>query len=318
MKRKIGIVGASGWIGRELSQVLMERGDEVVGFTRSARKDEEMAWRQWDTQSVPDLSGLDAVINLAGEPIDQRWSAAKKILFCKSRVDLTCLLARGIDKAGVPVFLNASATGFYGNTGDQKVTEKSGAGNGFLADLCIEWEKAAKCSKARVVLLRTGIVLGKGGRAWTRLEKIFKLGLGGRLGNGKQWMPWIHFQDEITAIIHCMDGGLEGPVNLVAPEELRNIEFTEKLARAFHKPAILPAPSFGLRLFFGEFAEEALLTVNGLCPRCWQNQDSGSAIQSWRMRSKSLFAILRIDDDGDWSVVDQGDLHIGAERPGGD
>ncbi len=262
MKKKVGIIGASGWIGQGLMTVLKKEEYEVVPFSRS----EKSGWRQWGGEAVPDLSGLDAVVNLAGEAIDQRWTEERKKHFYDSRVKLTEHLAQGVTEYQVKTLLNASAVGFYGDRGDEKLTEESDPGSGYLAELCQKWEGAVGEIKARTVLLRTGIVLGKGGRAWEKMSSIFRLGIGGRLGSGQQWMPWIHLEDEINAIIHCLESDLKGPVNLVAPESERNVHFTKKVSQALHRPAFLPAPAFALKIALGEFAEEGLLSSQRAIP----------------------------------------------------
>jgi len=270
MNHRVGIIGATGWLGELLAPVLLQRGHHVTGFSRSAQPNGSISWRQWDTESVPDFSGLDAVINLAGEAIDQRWTAERKVKFFESRVDLTNYLVQGIQASEVGVLLNASAIGFYGDRGDEQLTETAESGDGYLAGLCLDWEKAAQCPDVRVVLLRTGVVLGKGGRAWDKISKVFRLGIGGRLGSGQQWMPWIHVDDEIAAIVHCLENDIAGPVNLVAPHSERNTVFTRKVAKAIHRPAIFPAPAFMLKLALGDFAEEGLLASTRVIPEVLQ------------------------------------------------
>jgi len=255
MNQRIGIIGASGWIGRHLTTALEKKGHTVIGFSRSARE----GWRQWDTCSVPDLSGLDAVINLAGEAVDQRWTDSNKKAFRESRVNLTNFLVEGIAGTEVKVLLNASGVGFYGSCGDEILTEKTPAGSGYLAQLCVDWEDAAAQAPCRSVFLRTGVALGEGSRAWKKLKAVFSLGVGGRLGDGCQWMPWIHLADELGAIIHCLENEISGPINLAAPECVTNQEFTKILAKALKRPALFPAPAFALRLALGEFADEGLL-----------------------------------------------------------
>lgn len=267
MNDTVGIVGASGWLGKHLSRELLSRGWQVVGFSRSRREDETMEWRQWDGESVPDLAGLDAVINLAGESIDRRWSEKVKKKLTHSRVAPTEHLSKATRDSAVKVLLNASAIGFYGDRGDEILPETAEAGEGFLAELCQKWEMAADpLSDVRLCYLRTGVVLGKGGPAWESLSKVFKFGAGGKLGNGRQWMPWIHLDDEIGAIIHCLEHTIAGPVNLVAPESVRNAEFTKALGEALHRPAFFTVPSFVLKLILGEFAEEGLLASVRVAP----------------------------------------------------
>lgn len=271
---KVGIIGASGWLGGHLARVLRERAYEPVGFSRRPRSDDEMEWRQWSGEGEINLDGLDAVINLAGEAIDQRWTKERKVAFRHSRVDLTENLVTSLRSSEVKVLLNASATGFYADRGEEILPETAEVGRGYLAELCRDWERATSAAEGiRVSHLRTGVVLGAGGRAWEKMAKIFKLGIGGKLGSGQQWMPWIHLDDEIRAIIHCLENDLTGAVNLVAPESARNAEFTKAVGRVLKRPTILPAPAFMLKLVLGEFAEEGLLASTRALPE--KLQESG-------------------------------------------
>ena len=269
MIQSVGIIGATGWLGGHLAEKLCLQGRRVVGFSRREKVKGKIEWRQWDGEGEIDLSGVEAVINLAGEAIDQRWNEVRKEAFYRSRVSLTENLVGAIAKSEVKVLLNSSAVGIYGDRKEVLLTEESKPGSGYLAELCVDWENAALAAGklgVRVCCLRTGVVLGHGGRAWSKMRKIFRLGLGGRLGDGQQWMPWIHLEDEIGAIIHCLDRDLSGPVNLVAPQPVRNIELTQKLSRALARPAIFPVPRFALKIAFGEFAEEGLLASQKVDP----------------------------------------------------
>ncbi len=269
MKAKcVGVIGASGWLGQPLCRALVGRGWRVIGFSRSAREDGPVRWRIWSGEGPIDLSGLDAVINLAGESIDQRWTKARKLAFRKSRVELSAELSQRMAQSEVKVLLNASAIGIYGDRGDEELPEEASVGQGYLAGLCRDWEAAvAVPEQVRVVFLRTGVVLGNGGGAWGRMKPIFHLGIGGRLGKGCQWMPWIHLQDEVRAIVHCLENDLAGPVNLVAPGAVTNREFTQAVGRVLKRPTIFPAPAFALKLLLGEFAEEGLLASTRVVPR---------------------------------------------------
>ena len=267
MKKSVGIIGASGWLGGHLADALSERGWAVTGFSRSHRGNEDISWRQWSGEGDVDLSGLSAVINLAGEAIDQRWTDTRKVAFRKSRVDLTQDLCESIRESEVKILLNGSATGFYGNRGDDLLAESEPVGGGYLAELCQDWEGAVDVpGEVRAVILRTGVVLGKGGRAWDKMSKIFRLGVGGRLGSGKQWMPWIHLEDEVNGMIFCLENEIEGPVNLVAPESVRNGEFTEAVGAVLKRPTPFPAPAFALKLALGDFAKEGLLASSRVVP----------------------------------------------------
>lgn len=266
-RKTVGIIGASGWLGGHLARALAGRGWTVTGFSRSKREDGEIAWRQWGGEGEVDLSGLSAVINLAGESIDQRWTEARKKEFKHSRVDLTRDLCRSIRGSDVEILLNGSATGFYGDRGDDQLLESEPVGQGYLAELCRDWEDAVDLPESvRKVFLRTGVVMGKGGRAWDKMRKIFNLGIGGRLGNGKQWMPWIHLDDEINGIVFCLENEIEGPVNLVAPESVTNADFTKAVGKVLGRPTLFPAPAFALKLILGDFAEEGLLASTRAIP----------------------------------------------------
>lgn len=267
-KKLVGIIGASGQIGGDLCSALLARGWRIVGFSRSDREDGEVIWRKWTGEGEINLEGLDAVINLAGEAIDQRWTKKRRDLFRKSRVDLSGNLSKSIENSEVKVLLNASAIGIYGDRGDQILAESALAGIGYLAGLCRDWEEAVELPDGvRTVFLRTGIVLGKGSRAWDKMSGIFKWGIGGKLGNGKQWMPWIHLDDEIGGIIFCLENEIEGPVNLVSPGCVRNTEFTKAVGSAMKRITPFPAPAFALKLLLGDFAKEGLLASTRVVPQ---------------------------------------------------
>ncbi len=267
MKKSVGIIGASGWLGGHLADALSARGWNVIGFSRSRRKDDDIGWRQWSGEGNVDLTGVSAVINLAGEAIDQRWTDQRKVAFRTSRVNLTADLSESIRQSEVAVLLNGSATGFYGDRGEDLLPESEPVGEGYLSGLCLDWEGAVDVSgEVRTVFLRTGVVLGKGGRAWNKMRNVFKLGIGGRLGSGKQWMPWIHLEDEINGIIFCLENEIEGPVNLVAPEPARNVDFTKAVGKVLKRPTPFPAPAFALKLALGDFAKEGLLASSRVVP----------------------------------------------------
>lgn len=268
---RVGIIGASGYVGSRLARALVARGDEVVGFSRSSRLGTAVV-REWRSLDGMDLSHLDAVVNLAGESIDQRWTGRRKEEFRKSRVgvteELVAAMRRRAPGSRPAVLVNASAVGFYGDRGDEELEEGAEPGEGFLADLCRDWEAALEPldgTGVRVVRMRIGIVLGEGGMAFEKLRKVLKTGLGGRLGNGRQWMPWIHVADLTGAIVHALEhASMAGPVNAVAPEPLRNEDFTRKFAKALRRPAILPVPGLALRLALGEFAGALLASTRAL------------------------------------------------------
>jgi uncharacterized protein len=276
MKQRVGVIGVTGFVGRYVAAALAARGDEVVGFSRSGGGDVKgvTAWR---TSGNWDFSELDALINLAGERVDQRWTAANKKKFEQSRIgvaqEIVAALERMPDVSRPKVWVNASAVGFYGDRGDEVVDESSTAGEGYLTRLCIDWEKAtvpAESLGLRCVMVRIGMVLGRGGMAWDRLRLVFSLGGGARLGHGRQWMPWIHIDDLVAGILYSLDQpGLRGPVNGVAPAPERNRDFTRKLGNALRRPAWFVAPGFVLRMIFGEFGD-FLLGSQRVKPRAWE------------------------------------------------
>ncbi len=258
---KIGITGATGFIGRQVAAAARGRGHGVVAFSRKPKADAAFdEVRSLAEPKAVDFSGLDAVIHLAGEPVFGVWTAAKKDKIRRSRVNVTCDLVNRMRQEPVPprVLVSASGMAFYGDQGDAELTESSPSGDGFLAEVSRAWEAAAAeaADFARVVSLRTPMVLGSGGGPADQLRTVFKLGLGGRLGSGKQWTPWIHVQDLARLYVFaCENDSLRGPVNATAPVPVTNLEFTAVLAQAVHRPAILPVPAFALKLLPGGIGE---------------------------------------------------------------
>jgi uncharacterized protein len=257
----IGITGATGFIGKHVAAAARGRGHRVMAFSRTPRPDaayDEV--RGWADLKAADFSGLDALVHLAGDPVFGLWTAAKKDAIRRSRVNLTCdLVNRLRDLAKPPgVFVSASGIAYYGDAGDTELTEASPAGSGFLAEVSRAWEDAAAEAGdfARVVSLRTPMVLGSDGGPAGQLRAVFRLGLGGRLGSGRQWTSWIHVQDIARLFVFaCEDGSLRGPVNATAPAPVTNAEFTRLIAQAMHRPAILPVPAFALKLLPGGISE---------------------------------------------------------------
>ena len=261
------VTGGTGFVGRQLLGLLdrptvlsrdVSRGQRTVG--RSAGRVVGL-----DPLAGPPpaeaFDGVDVVFHLAGESVAEgRWTAAQKVRIRESRVIGTRNLVAGIARAEPRprVLVSASAVGYYGDRGEEELTEASPPGDDFLADVCIAWEREARVAEqhgVRVVLARTGIVLGQGG-ALAKMLTPFKLGAGGPLGNGRQWMPWIHVADLARLYLHAADTtSIQGPMNAVGPHPVRNSEFTKALGRALHRPAFMPAPYLGLRLVFGEFAK---------------------------------------------------------------
>lgn len=256
--RVVGIIGATGFIGAALAEHLEGAGVNVVRFSRSPNG-RGPGWRP--LSGAIDLSGLDAVVNLAGESVAQRWSSGVRERLRTSRIDLTGRIVEAMgampSRERPRRLLNASAVGYYGSGGDALLDERAAAGNGFLAELCIDWEAEALKAESlgvRVVLLRTGVVLGDQGEAWQRLWRVFRLGLGGVLGNGRQWMPWIHLLDELRAIEFLLETeDVSGAFNLSAPAPVTNREFTETLARLARRPAIFRMPAPVLKALLGGF-----------------------------------------------------------------
>jgi hypothetical protein len=281
--RTVAVTGASGLIGTALTAALEKRGDRVVPIGRRPPAG-GVAWdpgaRQIDETT---LDGIDAVVHLAGQRIDGRWTATKKRRILDSRVEGTEVLAGALANLDHPpaVVVSASAIGFYGDRGDEELTEDSQPGTGFLAEVCERWEAAAApiaSSDTRLVLARTGIVCTPDGGALGRMLALTRLGLGGRLGNGRQWWPWITLEDEVRALLHLLDTPIVGPVNLVAPGICRNAEFVRSLAQALRRPAILPAPALALRAALGEMANGLLLASARVRPV--RLEDSGFEFKS--------------------------------------
>lgn len=229
----------------------------------------------WDpAKGVIDRDGLsqvDAIVHLAGEPIDARWTAARKARIVESRVHGTRCLAAAVAALNPrPALISASAVGYYGDRHDELLTEASDRGTGFLADVTVAWEDAAadaRAAGARVVHLRTGIVLSTDGGALARMLLPFKLGLGGRVGSGRQWWSWVSIQDTVAAYLRAVTGELEGVFNLTAPNPVTNAEFTKALGRALHRPTVFPVPGFGIKAAFGEMGTEALLGGQRVLPK---------------------------------------------------
>jgi len=269
---RVLVSGTSGLIGSALAPALKASGAQVVRLERStatrtehADEEERLTWDPASPLAAEVVSGFDGVIHLAGESIMGRWTDAKKAKIRNSRVTSTMNLARALAKAAdkPKVFICASAIGYYGNRGDEVLREESAAGAGFLPEVCRQWEastKAAFDAGIRTVNLRTGVVLSAKGGALKAMLTPFKLGLGGRIGNGRQWMSWIDLQDMAGAILHVLKTDLlQGPINMVAPRPVTNAEFTKTLADVLSRPAIFPVPAFAAKLAFGEMAEELLL-----------------------------------------------------------
>jgi uncharacterized protein len=262
----IAIAGSSGLIGSALVYALRATDHRVVRIVRRAPSNaDEVFWNpdtgEFDSSALTDV---DAVVNLCGVNIgEKRWSGAFKQSLRDSRIGPTEVLSSAVVEAGVPTLINASAVGYYGDTGARTTDETAPAGTGFMARLCEDWEAAtafAEHDGTRVVLLRTGLVLAPSGGILSRIKPLFSFGLGARLGDGRQYMPWISLEDEVRALLFTIfHDEVSGPVNLTGPAPVTNAEFTTALGRALNRPTPLIAPGFALRILLGEFAEEGLL-----------------------------------------------------------
>jgi uncharacterized protein (TIGR01777 family) len=263
---RILVSGASGPIGAALLGALKAQGATVTRLVRnSATGNDQIVWDPSRPLSPDTVSGFDAVIHLAGESIVGRWTDAKKRRILDSRSQGTGHLAEAVAKASQPprVFISASAVGFYGNRGDEILSENSPSGKGFAAEICRQWEAATHpAAKAgiRTAQMRIGVVMSADGGALPEMLTPFRLGLGGRLGNGRQWWTWVSVRDVVGAIQHVLNhNSLSGPVNAVAPNPVTNAEFTRILASVLNRPAIFPIPAFAVRMIFGEMGEELFL-----------------------------------------------------------
>ena len=267
---KVLMTGATGFVGKVLVKKILAQGDEVVVLSRNKEKakavfGEKCQYGEWkDTNTLPPLevfNGVEGVINLMGEGIaDKRWSPEQKNKIRTSRLQGTTKLIEAISKLSQKpkVMVSTSAIGIYGSRGDEELTENSKTVHDFLGSLCTDWEKAASSVKdlgVRLVIIRTGVVLGKDGGALKKMLPPFKLGLGGPLGDGKQYMSWIHIDDLASMYIDGLKNpNLEGPFNGTAPHPLTNKEFTKVLGKTLHRPTFLPAPAFAIKAAFGEMS----------------------------------------------------------------
>jgi uncharacterized protein (TIGR01777 family) len=277
---RVGVTGASGLIGSALVEALRERGDDVITFRRPTSDGSSANVVRWDParelldeDDLRRVGGFDAIVNLAGAGIgDQRWSKKRRSEILASRVSATTLIAQAITHttSGVGLLANASAIGWYGSRGDELLDESSARGVGFLADVCDAWENAALAvtkSGTKVARLRSGVVLSARGGALKKQLPLFRAGLGGRLGSGRQWLSPISLVDEVLAIVWIIGRQLEGPINLVAPTPLTNRAFTHDLAVSLHRPGVLAVPALALRVTLGrQMADELLLASQRVVP----------------------------------------------------
>jgi uncharacterized protein (TIGR01777 family) len=273
---KVLVSGSHGLVGRALIKSLLSRGDDVSCLVREAPSgSNDIEWHpNQDKIDADRLNGFHAVVHLAGESIASgRWSPEKKARIRESRVKGTQLLSQALAQASQPpgIFISASAIGFYGNRGDEVLTEHSAAGNDFLAGVCKEWEQSAEPAAVkgiRLVKARFGIILDKDGGALAKMLPPFRMGIGGRIGDGKQWMSWIALADVVGALEFVIENqALSGPVNFVAPNPVTNATFTSALGRILGRATLLPVPAFGARLAFGEMADALLLSSQRVEPK---------------------------------------------------
>jgi len=265
---RVTLTGATGLIGGRLVRALQARGDEVTVLSRAparATRALGVTAEEWDPARGPApagaLAGRDAVVHLAGERVDQRWTDAARTKILESRAAGTRHLVDGL-RAADPrpgVLVSSSAVGYYGSRGDEVVDESAAAGDGFLADVCAVWEREAAAAEelgVRVVRVRTGVVLDREGGALARMLTPFRLGVGGPVAGGRQYIPWIHADDLVGIYLAAIDGpGWSGPVNATSPEPVTNRAFSRALGRALRRPAVLPIPGAALRLLYGDMAE---------------------------------------------------------------
>jgi hypothetical protein len=278
LTRRVAISGASGLVGAALASRLEAAGRPTIALVRDPAQRVEGATVPWSPEKgilAPErLEGVGAIVHLAGENIaGGRWSERRKERIRRSRVDATRKLIASLASLKRPplVFLCASASGYYGDRGAEQLDEGAAAGSGFLAEVCVAWEEAAASAAslgARVASLRFGTVLSARGGALAKMLPLFRLGLGGRLGNGEQYFPWLAIDDVCGAILHVLDdASLAGAINLTAPEAVTNAQFTRALGRVLGRPTLVPAPAWALRLALGGLADEALLASTRVVPR---------------------------------------------------
>lgn len=281
----VGVTGASGLLGRAIVARLQAAGNEVIFFSRDPQSCETRRFAE-----PLDVEGLDAVIHLAGEPILGVWTGEKKRRILESREQGTRLVAEAIRSAQRPpaVLVSASGANYYGDSGDAELSEEAPPGGGFLSEVVQSWEGAALAAgkDTRVVCLRLGMVLAAHGGAGKMLYQMFRCGLGGRVGSGRQWMPWIHIDDAAALFVYALDcAGLQGPVNAVSPGVVTNLEFTRAMARVARRPAMLPAPAFALRTLLGGLSDLALHSIRPVADKAtgsgfaFRHPDIGEALE---------------------------------------
>lgn len=291
------LTGASGLIGTALERALQTAGWEVWRLSRKPSAPQQIHWDPKQTLDGQLVSGFDAVIHLAGENIGGIWTENKKNRILQSRLLGTQNLAEALANALKPprVLIAASAIGYYGNRGDEVLTEVSRSGQGFLPEVCREWEAAAQPAndaRIRTVHIRLGLVLSSDGGALPKMLIPFRLGVGGRVGSGKQWWSWIHIDDVVGAVLHILKNEkLQGPVNLTAPNPARNAEFTAKLGAVLNRPTAIPLPAFVARFAMGKAADELLLASAQAVPL--KLQQNGYQFRYPQLRDALIAALFR-------------------------
>ena len=301
-KAVVAMAGSSGLIGSALAAALRAADHPVLRIVRrTPANSEELHWNPDSGEFDADaLTEVDAVVNLCGVSIGQRrWSGAFKQSLRDSRITPTEVLSAAVADAGVATLINASAVGYYGDTKARVVDETASVGTGFLAQLCMDWEAAtlpAQYAGTRVVLVRTGLVLGPAGGALRRMRPLFSVGLGARLGSGRQYMSWISLEDEVRALLFAISQPtLSGPVNLTGPAPVTNAEFTTAFGRAINRPTPLALPGFAIRAALGEFAEEGLLIGQRAIPSALER--AGFQFQHNTIGEALDYATARRDHD---------------------
>ena len=271
--RKVLVSGSSGLIGSALCKQLEGKGYRVTRLIRDGKSSaSQIAWIPEKPISPESVSGYNAVIHLAGESIVGRWTGHKKAAIRNSRVFGTKNLAEALARAPQrpEVFISASAIGYYGDRGDEILSEESSSGTGFLPEVCREWEAAIKPAAdagIRTAQMRFGVVLSSAGGALAKMLLPFRLGLGGRMGNGQQWWSWVDVHDVVGAILHITNNGsVSGAVNVISPNPVTNAEFTKTLASVLSRPAVFPVPAFAARIVFGEMADELFMASQRVQP----------------------------------------------------
>lgn len=295
--RRIAITGASGLIGSALVRSLVADGHEVLAVTRNATDPSDVAWDlDRGTIEADRLEGLDAVVHLAGEPIGaKRWTRPVRERILRSRREGTALLASTLSRLDTPprVLVSGSAVGYYGDRGAEPIDERTPPGSDFLAQVCVEWERAADPARdagIRVVHPRTGVVIAREGALIDKVELPFRLGVGGKVGSGRQYVPWISLIDEVAALRFLIDRPIEGPMNLTGPNPATNLEMTKALGTVMRRPTLFPIPALAIRLLYGEMGETLATVSQRVVPR--RLLDAGFAF-----RHSTILAALRVAFD---------------------